>query len=147
MQTHSVLIVVFDDVQSLDVTGPLEVFTSAGRCPDTAGGGYEVLVPGGQGTRAPAPELISWLRERAPTAGRVVSVCTGTFLLDAGGLLVRRRATTHWAYCESLARRFPDVLVDPEPIFIRDGTSRPQRGLPRESISRSPLSRRTSVAM
>lgn len=80
-----------------------------------------LLVPGGEGARVAVPELISWLRERAPTAGRVVSVCTGTFLLAEAGLLVGRHATTHWAYCESLARRFPDVLVDPEPIFIRDG--------------------------
>jgi transcriptional regulator GlxA family with amidase domain len=50
-----------------------------------------------------------------------VSVCTGAFLLAEAGLLAGRRATTHWAYCEALARRFPDVEVVPDPIHVRDG--------------------------
>jgi len=54
-------------------------------------------------------------------AERVVSVCTGAFVLAALGLLDGRRATTHWAASRQLARRYPAVDVDPEPIFIRDG--------------------------
>jgi transcriptional regulator GlxA family with amidase domain len=60
---------------------------------------------------------------RAPLAlhaRRVASVCTGSFLAEAG-LLDGRRATTHWTFCSELARRYPSVTVDPEPIFVRDG--------------------------
>ena len=160
VQTHRVLITLFDQVQSLDVTGPLEVFATASSVvagqvgagaggpayeirtasvggqavrttsgltivPDTALADQEtphtVLVPGGQGSRAPAPELIGWLRAHAPEAERIVSVCTGTFVLAEAGLLDGRRVTTHWANCARLAQRFPDVTVDPEPIFVRDG--------------------------
>jgi transcriptional regulator GlxA family with amidase domain len=147
-----VLIVLFDGVQSLDVTGPLEVFAHAGEAvgpggyeirtaspggrmvrtgsgltigPDAdlneAGTPHTVIVPGGPGTRAPAPELTGWLRRTAAGAERIVSVCTGAFLLAEAGLLTGRRATTHWSWCETLARRYPEVTVEPEPIFVRDG--------------------------
>ncbi len=141
------LIVLFEDVQSLDVTGPLEVFTGAGdgytvRTAGLGGGpvrtssgltitpdadlGNEsevdtLIVPGGTGTRCPATDLVGWLRRWAPGARRIASVCTGAFLLAEAGLLDGLRVTTHWAYCESLARRYPSLHVDPEPIFIRDG--------------------------
>jgi transcriptional regulator GlxA family with amidase domain len=51
----------------------------------------------------------------------VISVCTGAFLLAEAGLLAGRTVTTHWAYCEAMARRFPDVSVLADPIFVRDG--------------------------
>lgn len=66
-------------------------------------------------------ELVSWLARRAPTARRVVALCTSAFLLARAGLLDGREATTHWAACELLGREFPRVRVDPEPIFVRDG--------------------------
>jgi transcriptional regulator GlxA family with amidase domain len=49
-------------------------------------------------------------------------VCTGAFLLAATALLDGRRATTHWSFCAELARRFPAVRVEPDPIFVRDGS-------------------------
>jgi transcriptional regulator GlxA family with amidase domain len=67
------------------------------------------------------PELVEWLRGTGPTATRLVSVCTGAFLLAEAGLLNGRRATTHWSRTGQLAQRYPDVHVDPEPIFVRDG--------------------------
>lgn len=185
------MVVLFDGVQSLDVTGPLEVFTGAAQChpggpyrvvtasldgapvrtssgltlvPDTsltrltdqgragrAGRGerdehqqagqaghdehdepgepgerngqdwHTLLVPGGAGTRMEDGALVAWLREHAPRARRLVSVCTGAVLLARAGLLDGRRATTHWAYCDTLARNHPEVEVDPEPIYVRDG--------------------------
>jgi transcriptional regulator GlxA family with amidase domain len=157
MAARGVLILLFDGVQSLDVTGPLEVFTGASRYHEARGlgpayrvstasrGGAPVvtssgltLVPGGglpelreapadtlvvPGGSAGAPnrDLAWWLRRNAPHARRVTSVCTGTFLLAEAGLLAGRRATTHWAFSAELARRFPDVNVDPEPIHVRDG--------------------------
>ncbi|QBJ93173.1 helix-turn-helix domain-containing protein [Streptomyces seoulensis] len=81
---------------------------------------HALLVPGGAGTRRPDPALVEWLRARAPGATRLVSVCTGALLLAAAGLLDGRRATTHWAYCDRLARDHPAVTVEPEPIYVRD---------------------------
>jgi transcriptional regulator GlxA family with amidase domain len=150
---RTLLVVLFDDVQSLDVTGPVEVFEGARRaCGDRSA--YRIrtasldgspvrtssgltlvpdgdlagepaprtlLVPGGEGTRRPDPRLIDWLRDRAPHAGRLVSVCTGALLLAEAGLLDGRRATTHWAVCDHLAGAYPEVEVEPDPIFVRDG--------------------------
>ncbi|WP_322056603.1 GlxA family transcriptional regulator [Paraburkholderia sp. J63] len=65
-------------------------------------------------------ELVAWIATAAPRARRVASVCTGAFYLAAAGLLDGRRATTHWRNAAQLARRFPRVDVDPEPIFVRD---------------------------
>src|SRR6202011_338148 len=45
----------------------------------------------------------------------------GPFVLAAAGVLGNRRATTHWYFCQQLARQYPDIKVDPEPIFVRDG--------------------------
>ncbi len=83
-----------------------------------------LIVAGGQGVEAAAgdPEFIRWLRSRANRARRVASVCTGAFLLATAGVLDGRRATTHWSYCEELANQFPKVVVEPDPIFVRDGT-------------------------
>ncbi|SEE06693.1 transcriptional regulator, AraC family with amidase-like domain [Streptomyces sp. 2231.1] len=151
MPQRTLLLVLFDGVQSLDVTGPLEVFAGAERhtpgtyrirtasldggpvrassgltlVPDAAlteePDPHTLLVPGGEGTRSPDPRLTDWLRARGPRARRLVSVCTGAVLLAAAGLLDGRRATTHWAHCDRLARDHPAVRVDPEPIYVRDG--------------------------
>lgn len=80
-----------------------------------------VMLPGGAGTdaaRADA-ELVSWIKDVARTARRLVTVCTGAFLAAEAGLLDGCRATTHWAFAERLARDFPNIDVDPDPIFIR----------------------------
>jgi transcriptional regulator GlxA family with amidase domain len=66
------------------------------------------------------PELVAWIARRAPQVRRVCSVCTGAFYLAAAGLLDGRRATTHWRDAAQLARRFPKVEVDADPVFIRD---------------------------
>ncbi|MFE7273519.1 GlxA family transcriptional regulator [Streptomyces sp. NPDC057623] len=151
MAQRTVLFVLFEGVQSLDLTGPLEVFTGAEKhrpgtyrirtasldggpvrtssgltvVPDAAladvSDPHTLLVPGGEGTRGPQPALTDWLREHGPRAERLVSVCTGAILLAAAGLLDGRRATTHWAYCGKLARDHPAVEVDPDPIYVRDG--------------------------
>ncbi|MFF8316728.1 GlxA family transcriptional regulator [Streptomyces bobili] len=151
MAQRTVLVVLFDDVQSLDVTGPVEVFAGADKyvpgtyrvrtasldggavrtssgltlVPDTALADapdpHILLVPGGQGTRGPDPRLTDWLREHGPRAERLVSVCTGAILLAEAGLLDGRRATTHWAYADTLARDHPAVEVDAEPVYVRDG--------------------------
>lgn len=83
-----------------------------------------LLVAGGFGVREAEHDeaLVAWLRVAAGGARRVASVCTGALLLARAGLLDGRRATTHWASCADLARRYPAVEVDPDPIFVRDGS-------------------------
>jgi transcriptional regulator GlxA family with amidase domain len=82
-----------------------------------------LIVAGGPGVEAAAtdPALVQWLRQRSARARRVSSVCTGAFLLAASGVLDGRRAATHWSVCAELARRFPAIQVEPDPIFVRDG--------------------------
>jgi transcriptional regulator GlxA family with amidase domain len=68
----------------------------------------------------PEAGLLAWIAGQAACARRVCSVCTGAFRLAAAGLLTGRRAVTHWDYCELLQRRYPQVRVEADPIFIRD---------------------------
>ena len=65
--------------------------------------------------------LIRWIRSAARRSRRVTSVCSGAFLLARAGLLEGRTCTTHWASTAELARRHPELTVDPNPIFVRDG--------------------------
>ncbi|MGY8667427.1 GlxA family transcriptional regulator [Bradyrhizobium sp. UFLA05-109] len=83
-----------------------------------------LLIAGGPGVDAAAadPALVDWVRQRARQSRRTASVCTGAILLAASGMLDGRRAVTHWAFCAELARRFPAVRVEPDPIFVQDGT-------------------------
>src|SRR5688572_22085681 len=82
-----------------------------------------LLVPGGIGIEAgrTKPALLQWLKRQARSSRRVGSVCVGAFLLAEAGLLDGRRATTHWAFAERMAKEFPAVKVDPEPIWVKDG--------------------------
>jgi transcriptional regulator GlxA family with amidase domain len=65
--------------------------------------------------------LVRWVRDRSPSCRRVCSVCIGSFLLAAAGVLDGRRAATHWLHAPLLAERHPRVTVEPDAIFIRDG--------------------------
>ncbi len=67
------------------------------------------------------PALQDWVRSVAPQVRRLASVCTGAFLLAESGLLDGLRATSHWDYCDRLARDYPSVTVEPDRIFVRDG--------------------------
>ncbi|MFI5959381.1 GlxA family transcriptional regulator [Cryptosporangium sp. NPDC051539] len=152
--SKSVLVVLFDGVQPLDVAGPMDVFALAERftggpglpyvvrTASLGGGGVRgagglrlvpdvdllevgdpdiLLVPGGPGAEEAGHRLAGWLRHRAPGINRVVSVCTGAYVLAEAGLLDGRRATTHWEACDDLAAKYPKVTVDPNPIFVKDG--------------------------
>ena len=66
-------------------------------------------------------ELLGHVRRLAGSARRTTSVCSGAFVLAAGGLLDGRRATTHWAECHQLATGYPQVSVDDDAIYVRDG--------------------------
>jgi transcriptional regulator GlxA family with amidase domain len=86
-------------------------------------GGIDTLVVAGGQAReaASSAALLSWLRRMAPRVRRLVSVCTGAFVLAAAGLLAGRRATTHWAATGALKRVHPDIDIDPDALFVRDG--------------------------
>lgn len=95
------------DVALADVTAPVDT----------------LLVVGGDGTyQAIVDEpLVREVARLAAGARRITSVCSGAFILAQAGLLDGRRATTHWRACDLLARSFPRVTVEPDPIFVRDG--------------------------
>lgn len=151
-----VVFVLFPGFQSLDLTGPYEVFAGANEVlrrteyqlttvasvagvvraesglafvadhalADLDPRTVDALVTiGGNGVYEAAKDvaLVQWIRTAAATAQRVVSVCTGTFLLAEAGLLQGRTVTTHWARARRLAREHPEVTVDADPIFIRSG--------------------------
>ncbi|WP_430332423.1 GlxA family transcriptional regulator [Rhodococcus sp. ACT016] len=69
----------------------------------------------------PVPDdLIAAVRRLHPRARRLVSICTGSFTLAAAGVLSGRRATTHWRHAQLLARRYPDIRVLPDALFVED---------------------------
>jgi transcriptional regulator GlxA family with amidase domain len=82
-----------------------------------------VIVAGGS-PADPIPEdhaaLVPWLRRHRPRIPRVVSICTGAFVLAAAGILDGHRATTHWLHLDTLRARFPDVRVVDEGIYVKD---------------------------
>jgi len=82
-----------------------------------------LICAGGTGVREAAKDerLIRWIRSAAKRSRRTASVCTGAFLLAQAGLLNGRKATTHWSACAALKRRYPQVQVEPDPIFVEDG--------------------------
>jgi transcriptional regulator GlxA family with amidase domain len=83
-----------------------------------------LMVAGGENFNSVSMDavLVDWVRERSRQASRIASICTGAFLLAASGVLDGRRAATHWQHCAELARRFPAVHVESDPIFVRDGS-------------------------
>jgi transcriptional regulator GlxA family with amidase domain len=142
-------ILLFDDVEELDFAGPLEVFamarkegdrvvTIAERNEPVRGNlGLRVLpdytladappldvlvVPGGMGTRREAenPTLLDWIKSVAANCTWVTSVCTGSMLLEAAGVVEGRKITTHWAMIDSLRQKAGVTVVDSR-RYVRDG--------------------------
>ena len=83
-----------------------------------------LVIAGGWGVYGAAedPTLVDWVRDKARHTRRMASVCTGAFLLAASGLLDGCRVATHWTRCEELARKFPALTVESNPIFIQQGS-------------------------
>jgi transcriptional regulator GlxA family with amidase domain len=90
-----------------------------------------LIVAGGWGTRntSACAQTLAYVRAAAARARRTASVCSGAFILAAAGLLDGRRATTHWARAAEFARSYPQVRVEPDRIFIRDGTTWTSAGI------------------
>ena len=81
-----------------------------------------VIVPGWRSPDAPVPDALLDALARVPErGGRLVSICSGVFVLAAAGVLDGRRATTHWRYTEALARRYPRIEVDPDVLYVDEG--------------------------
>lgn len=156
-----VVFLLFEDIEIVDLAGPLDVFGYADRWLQINGRlnepGYEIVLvglragpiktAGGMDIVAPhgfddelgeidtlvvpgspwieracaEPLLIEWLQKTAPRVRRLVSVCTGAFLLARAGLLENRFVTTHWMYCDRLATLHPSLRIDRDRIFVRDG--------------------------
>jgi transcriptional regulator GlxA family with amidase domain len=91
------------------------------RYKDVQGGVDTLIVTGGAGAlRSHSRSVLDWIRKIGRKTRRVASVCTGAFLLAEAGLLDGRRATTHWMFTKQLSAKYPEVDVDPNPIFVRD---------------------------
>jgi transcriptional regulator GlxA family with amidase domain len=148
-----VLFVAYDGMQSIDLSGPAQAFTTANDeavttsydvsvaaltpgAVQTASGFAVVarpipqsgaidtlIIPGGPGVfRLYEDEAaIAAIKRLTQRSRRICAVCTGAFALAATGLLAGRHAVTHWRACARLQREYPDIVVDPEPLFIRDG--------------------------
>jgi AraC family transcriptional regulator, transcriptional activator FtrA len=81
-----------------------------------------IIVPGwADDLREPRPETIEALRAAYDRGARLMSICIGSFVLAAAGLLDGRRATTHWRFAERLQQRFPKAQIDPNVLYIDDG--------------------------
>lgn len=144
---HHVVVLALPRVVAFDLTIPVQVFAHEGHgryrvtlctpnpglVPTSSGFGVEVaadlkalehadtiVVPGYSRDSAPA-EALAGLRRAHARGARVTSVCTGAFVLAEAGLLSGRRATTHWAHAAELARRYPDVDVDPTVLYVDEG--------------------------
>lgn len=82
-----------------------------------------VIVPGWADVDVDPPaDLVDAVRAAHEAGARVASLCTGAFVLAAAGLLNGRRATTHWAHTEILAARYPGVAVDPDVLYVDNGS-------------------------
>ena len=90
-----------------EITGAIDTLVIAGG-PGAETGSYD-------------PGFVAWIADAAKRSRRIVSICTGTFLLGAAGLIDGRKVVTHWKFCDRLATEFPHARVHPEPTFLQDG--------------------------
>lgn len=112
----------------LSFDSSIQITTSAGM-PIVCEGGIEtirydvdtVLVAGNATITSVPQHLLDWLNEMVDQVRRMGSICAGAFVLAKAGILNGRRATTHWMVCDRLARLYPEVCVESDPIFVKDG--------------------------
>ncbi|HKV34841.1 MAG TPA: GlxA family transcriptional regulator [Pyrinomonadaceae bacterium] len=102
--------------------GGMLCFLAQQRIHEVKGSIDSVLLVCGVGTRLLRDrELSQWLKTIAPEVRRLGGVCVGSFLLAEAGLLNNKKATSHWRFGKELAQRYPQVQVESEPIWVRDG--------------------------
>ncbi len=104
----------------LRATGGVRILADGGlELLDQAG---TIIVPGWRGVAVPVPdELIRALRRARERGARLMSICSGVFVLAAAGVLDGGRATTHWRYAAQLAERFPAIQVDAHVLYVDSG--------------------------
>lgn len=103
----------------LTATGGVAVMADAGI--DALGDADTIVIPGWRGLDAPVPDaLVTILRTAYTRGARLVSICSGVFVLAATGLLDGRRATTHWRYTDRLTQRYPRIRVEPDVLYTED---------------------------
>ncbi|WP_236170741.1 transcriptional regulator FtrA [Pseudomonas pseudonitroreducens] len=115
--SHRVIAV---DQGPLRALGGIRVLADGGlEALDTAG---TIVVPGWRDrAEAPSAELLQALRKAHGEGARLLSICSGVFILAATGLLNGQRATTHWRYAEELAARYPSIDVDAQVLYVDAG--------------------------
>ncbi|MBK5006350.1 GlxA family transcriptional regulator [Pseudomonas sp. S60] len=102
-----------DTIMTLDATIDLEMSTDA----------HSILVVGAhyiENAVIENPSIIEWIHRAAPSTPRFAALCSGAFFLAATGLLNGRRATTHWRMNDAFAKKYPEVKLDIDSIYIRD---------------------------
>ncbi|TPM29321.1 transcriptional regulator FtrA [Mesorhizobium sp. B2-3-4] len=108
------------DAGEMRAMGGVRVLADGG--PDLIGEAGTVIVPGWRGVDCPVPALlIEALRKASARGARVLSICSGVFVLAAAGLLKGKKATTHWRYGEKLMERYPDITVVADVLYIDEG--------------------------
>ena len=112
------------DVEIVSMTGGL-IPSKTGLSIDTrifADQVYDTVIVGSSpGIPAAYPLMVERLKAAAATSRRIASICTGAFILAEAGVLNGRSVTTHWCFADALKAQFPNIKVDPDKIFIRDG--------------------------
>ena len=95
----------------IGVQGSLESLSRAGT----------IIIPGWPTDTEPPANLIRILRRAHARGARLVSICSGAFVIAATGLLDGRRATTHWRYAEKLAKKYPKLTIEPDVLYVDEG--------------------------
>ena len=149
---YKIAFICFPDFQSLDLIGPMEVFSGlnqegkkkyelsilsefGGNITSSSGlsiqtivlknlKGYDsLIIVGGKGAKNASqnPILVSYIQQESKNVRRLVSICTGSFILAATGLLDGKKATTHWRLLKQLQSIYPKIKVDDNAIYVNDG--------------------------
>jgi AraC family transcriptional regulator, transcriptional activator FtrA len=106
--------------QPVRASGGIRVLAEAGL--DRLRQAGTIVVPGWRTDGAPpSPRIASELRSAHARGARIVSICSGAFLLASCGLLEQRRATTHWRYADKFRQLFPDVELDADVLYVDEG--------------------------
>src|SRR5882757_2154052 len=116
---RKIVICAYEDANLMDISGPLQAFSDA-----RFGNGrpaYQVKLASEMGGPIVTESLQAKLAKYLDRPRRLGSICTGAFVLAALGVLDRREATTHWAYCGQLGREYPTITVKPDAIFVTSG--------------------------
>ena len=119
---YSIEVVTNDDRLAVEGEGGVLTFLAQHHFEKVEGECDSLLLVCGLASRSMSDVALSgWLRKMAGTVRRLGAVCVGAFVLAEAGLLTGRRATAHWKFGRELAKRYPDVRVEHEPLWVKDG--------------------------